>query len=64
MVYNTQDQWVLGLCPSSGFLKNTTFLKLDLLASSCEGLDEALLGLLGRANFHHWTQQSVSHPLT
>jgi hypothetical protein len=23
MVYNTQDYWVFGLCPSSGILKNT-----------------------------------------
>jgi hypothetical protein len=23
MVYNTQDCWVFGLCPSSGILKNT-----------------------------------------
>jgi hypothetical protein len=37
MVYNTRDYWVLGFCPSSGILKNTTFRKPDLLPSSGEG---------------------------
>jgi hypothetical protein len=26
MVYNTQDYWISGLCPSAGILKNTKFL--------------------------------------
>jgi hypothetical protein len=37
MVYNTQNYWVFGLCPSSGILEtieNTTFRKLDLFPSS------------------------------
>jgi hypothetical protein len=39
MVYNTQNYWVFGLCPSPGILKtkNTTFWKLDLFPSSGEG---------------------------
>jgi hypothetical protein len=38
MVYNTADCRVLGLCPSSSILKNTTFRKLDLFPSSGEGV--------------------------
>jgi hypothetical protein len=37
MVYDIEDYWVFGLCPSSGILKtqkNTTFRKLDLSPSS------------------------------
>jgi hypothetical protein len=34
--YNTQDNWVFGLFPSSGILKNAVFLKLDLFPSSGE----------------------------
>jgi hypothetical protein len=37
MVYNTQNYWVFGLCPSSGILNNTTFRKLDLFPSAGEG---------------------------
>jgi hypothetical protein len=40
MVYDIQDYWDFGLCPSSGILKtpkNTTFRKLDLFPSSGEG---------------------------
>jgi hypothetical protein len=40
MVYDIQDYWVFGLCPSSSILKtqkNTTFRKLDLFPSSGEG---------------------------
>jgi hypothetical protein len=39
MVYDIQDYWVFGLCPSSGILKaqkNTTLRKLDLFPSSGE----------------------------
>jgi hypothetical protein len=51
MVYNTRDHWVLGLCPSSGILKNTTFLKMDLFPSSGEGGGTpTLLGPLETAN--------------
>jgi hypothetical protein len=37
MVYDIQDYWVFGLCPTSGIIKtqkNTTFRKLDLFPSS------------------------------
>jgi hypothetical protein len=40
MVYDIQDYWVFGLCPSSRILKtqkNTTFQELDLFPSSGEG---------------------------
>jgi hypothetical protein len=39
MVYNTQNYWVVGLCPSSGIVetRNITFRKLDLFPSSGEG---------------------------
>jgi hypothetical protein len=39
MVYNTQDYWVFGLCPSSGTLKNM-FQKLDLFPHSGEEVGE------------------------
>jgi hypothetical protein len=35
-VYNTQDYWVSGLCPSFNIPKSTTFFKLHLYASSGE----------------------------
>jgi hypothetical protein len=39
MVYNTQNYWDSGLCPSSGILetKLTTFRNLDVFPSSGEG---------------------------
>jgi hypothetical protein len=37
-VYFHRDYCVCGLCPSYGFLKNTTLLKLDLFPSSGEGV--------------------------
>jgi hypothetical protein len=40
MMYNTQNYWVFGLCPSSGILENTTFRKLDLFPSSGVGGEE------------------------
>jgi hypothetical protein len=35
IMFNTQDYWVFGLCPSSGILKSK-FWKLDLFPSSGE----------------------------
>jgi hypothetical protein len=57
MVYNTQNYWGFGLCPSSRILKTktTTFRKLDLFRSSGEGETPTLLGPLERANHNHWT---------
>jgi hypothetical protein len=43
MVYDIQDYWVFGLCPSSGTLKtqkNTTFRKLNLFPSSDGGIED------------------------
>jgi hypothetical protein len=34
MVPDTQDNWVFGLCPPSGILKNTTFKTPDLFPPS------------------------------
>jgi hypothetical protein len=35
MVYSAWNYWVFGPCPSSGILKNTTFLKVDLFPKRC-----------------------------
>jgi hypothetical protein len=37
MVYNTQNYWVFGFCPSSGIskLENTTFRKLGVSETLC-----------------------------
>jgi hypothetical protein len=43
MVYDARDYWDFGLCPLSGIvrmLKNITFLKLDLISSSGEGVGD------------------------
>jgi hypothetical protein len=43
MVHDTQDYWVLGLCPSCGILKNTrntTFRKTDAFPSTGEGAED------------------------
>jgi hypothetical protein len=34
------DYWVFGFYPSSGVIKNTTFLKMDLFSSSGEGMGD------------------------
>jgi hypothetical protein len=41
MVYNTQNYWVFGLCPSSGILETRkhTVSESDLFLSSSEGGD-------------------------
>jgi hypothetical protein len=46
MVYDTQNYWGFGLCPSSDIqkLENTTFWKLDLFPSSGEGGDTYAVG--------------------
>jgi hypothetical protein len=52
MVHNTRDYCVLGLCQSSGIVKNTTFRKLDLFRSS--GWETPiLLGPLDRTNLNY-----------
>jgi hypothetical protein len=58
MVYNIQNRWIYGLCPSSGILntKNITFRKLDLFRSLGEWKETPpLLGPLESANLNHWT---------
>jgi hypothetical protein len=63
-MYNTQNRWVSGLCPSSGILntRNTTRRRLDLFPSSREGRQTpTLLGLLERANLNHWTIPFTNH---
>jgi hypothetical protein len=58
MVYNTQNYWVFGLCPSSGILnlENTAFRKLDLFPSSGTGG----LTLLGPLDLTSITGQPMS----
>jgi hypothetical protein len=57
-----QNQWVSGLCPSSGIL-NTRKLetsKLDLIPSSGEGWGtHTLSGPLERFNLSHWLALST-----
>jgi hypothetical protein len=54
MACNTRSWWCSPPPPvslSAGVLKNTTFRKLDLFQSSCEGREtSSLLGPLERAN--------------
>jgi hypothetical protein len=53
MVYNAQNDWVYGHCPSSRILNTykSTFQKLDLFPSSGEGRETPiLLVFLERAN--------------
>jgi hypothetical protein len=52
MVYNTQNDWVFGLCSSAAILetRNMTFRKLDLFPSSGKGKTPTLLGSLERTN--------------
>jgi hypothetical protein len=53
MVYNTQNHWVCGLCPSSGILNNyeTERYRNRLFHSSGEETETpTLLGVLERAN--------------
>jgi hypothetical protein len=45
MVYNTQNYWVFGICPSSG---------LQLIRRK-EKHDVSETGNLERANLNHWT---------
>jgi hypothetical protein len=55
----TQNQWISGLCPSSGILntRKHNISALDLFLPLGEGRDtQTLLGPLERANLNHWTQ--------
>jgi hypothetical protein len=60
MVYNTQNHWVYGLCPSSGSLntrKHNFFSKLGLFPSSGDRREtHALLGPLESANLNQFEQ--------
>jgi hypothetical protein len=52
MVYNAQDCWVSGLCPSSDILrtqKDKTFQKLDLFPSSGKGGDTYSAGSIRKS---------------
>jgi hypothetical protein len=58
-----RDYWVFVLYPLSGVLKNTAFWKLDLLPSSCEGIDIQRLRLVlsngpEKDVSHHWNTPS------
>jgi hypothetical protein len=65
MVYNTQNYWVSGLCPSSGILetrKHNVSETGSIPAPRCGGGEETpiQLGPLERANINHWTTLSDS----
>jgi hypothetical protein len=52
---NTQNRWVLGLCPQSGTIKipeNTPFRKLNMFRPQIRGKRHIHLR---RANLSHWT---------
>lgn len=60
LVYTTQDYWVFGLCSFFSTLKNTTFWKMDMFASTSEGVGDTLLGLLERAHLSHLCRNGIS----
>jgi hypothetical protein len=51
MVYNTQNYWGFGFCPSSGILeiRKHKFRKLDLFPSSGEGEGTDAVGSLRKS---------------
>jgi hypothetical protein len=56
MVNNTQNYWLFGCCPSSGFLKkleNTTFRKQGLFFPQANGAKHTLLDSLEIANLNY-----------
>jgi hypothetical protein len=57
MVYNIQNYWVFGLCPSSGILSTRTHNVLETRSVSILRWGEetpTLSGPLERANLNHW----------
>jgi hypothetical protein len=64
MVYNTQNYWIFGLCPSSGILETRKHNVSETGSVSVLRWREEtpiLLGPLERANLNHWTSD-VSSP--
>jgi hypothetical protein len=57
IVYDIQNYWVFGLCPSSGILvtRKHNVSETGFFPSSGEGETPTLLGPLERANQSHWT---------
>jgi hypothetical protein len=58
MVYNTQNYWVSGLCPSSSILKKTQehiVLENECFRPKAKGWETSILvGRLETANLSHW----------
>jgi hypothetical protein len=67
MVYNTRNEWVFGLCPSSGILKKHYRTRLGnwiCFHPQVSGLETPpLLCPLERANLSHWTMDEVQDPV-
>jgi hypothetical protein len=65
MVYNTQNYWIFGFCPSSGILKTREHNVSETGSVSVlrKGETPTLLGPLERANLNHWSGEYVSPPL-
>jgi hypothetical protein len=59
MVYNAQNYWVLGLCPSSVILEtikhNVSEIGSVSVSGDGGGKTPTQLGLLERANLSHWS---------
>jgi hypothetical protein len=63
MVYDIQDYWVFGLCPSSGILENRTqrFANWICFRPQVRGQETPTqLGPLERASLNHWTTPSTT----
>lgn len=64
-MYNTQDYWVLGLCPSSGVIKNTKEYNVSENWSASffrwGGAGDTLLGPLEGAKLNYWTFHPPPH---
>jgi hypothetical protein len=56
MVYNTQNYWVLGLCPSSGIMKTREHdvSETGSVSVLSGGGTPTLFGPIERANLTHW----------
>jgi hypothetical protein len=67
MLYNTQNYWVFGLCPSSGILEPREHVS----ENGCfhpqvggGGKIPTVLGPLERANLNHWTARPDTDPVS
>jgi hypothetical protein len=64
MLHNTQNYGFLDFVnlPKFSVPENTSFQKLDLFSSLCEGRETPTpLGLLETADLNHWTTNVIQH---